>query len=69
MATDRQQKPRAVGIRIQPDVDAFLCDLARKTDRSKSWLFHAIIREYRQAVERKMIQPVEMKEKFISLNS
>ncbi|HRK30438.1 MAG TPA: ribbon-helix-helix protein, CopG family [Tepidisphaeraceae bacterium] len=60
MATDRRKRTRPVGFRIQADVDAYLKELSEKTDRPRSWLLHAIVREYRRAVEQKLVSEVEL---------
>jgi len=57
-----QSRKKTTGVTLDPDVIAYLAELAQQTDRSRSWLINSIIREHaRQMREKQGVSPVEFR--------
>lgn len=44
--TSSMRKKINTGVTLEPDVAAYLADLAKREDRDRSWLINAIVREH-----------------------
>ena len=51
---------RNTGVSLDQDVTQYLDDLARATDRSRSWLINAIIRRHAQHVKEAKTPPIAL---------
>lgn len=53
---------RNTGVSLDHDVTQYLDNLARATDRSRSWLINAIIRRHAQQVKEEKTPPIAVPE-------
>lgn len=54
-------KKQITGVSFDPDVVAYLDELRQNTDRSRSWLINAIVRDYAQQMkERREARTTEL---------
>lgn len=57
MENTKMSKRVNTGIQLEPDVLAYLEDLKRKTERSRTWLVNAIVREHVRSIRERELQP------------
>ena len=55
------------GVSLEPEVSAYLDDLARRMNMSRSWVLNTIVHEYARYIENKNIAPLESREAIIRL--
>jgi predicted transcriptional regulator len=55
------------GVSLEPEVSAYLDDLARRMRMSRSWVLNTIVHEYARYIERKNLTPLESREAIIRL--
>ena len=55
------------GVSLEPEVSAYLDDLAQRMRMSRSWVLNTIVHEYARYIERKNITPLESRETIIRL--
>jgi predicted transcriptional regulator len=55
------------GISLEPEVAAYLDDLAFRMRSSRSWVLNTIVHEYAKIMEQKELSPLSSKEAMIRL--
>ena len=55
------------GVSLEPEVSAYLDDLAQRMRMSRSWVFNTIVHEYAGFIENKNITPLASREAIIRL--
>ena len=55
------------GVSLEPEVSAYLDDLAKRMRMSRSWVLNTIVHEYARFIENKNIAPLESREAIIRL--
>ena len=55
------------GVSLEPEVSAYLDDLAQRMRMSRSWVLNTIVHEYARYIERKNLAPLESRETIIRL--
>ena len=55
------------GVSLEPEVSAYLDDLAQRMRMSRSWVLNTIVHEYAQFIEHKNIAPLASREDIIRL--
>jgi hypothetical protein len=57
------------GVSLEPEVSAYLDDLAQRMRMSRSWVLNTIVHEYARYIERKNLTPLESRDDYPSLTS
>jgi len=65
--THRNSKKYSTGVSLDPDVQLYLDDLARRMGMSRSWVLNTIVYEYAQLMEKKQLTPLSSREAIIRL--
>ena len=55
------------GVSLEPEVSAYLDDLAQRMRMSRSWVLNTIVHEYARYIELKNLTPLESREAIIRL--
>ena len=55
------------GVSLEPEVSAYLDDLADRMGMSRSWVLNTIVHEYAQYMEHKNLKPLQSREAIIRL--
>jgi len=55
------------GVSLEPEVSAYLDDLASRMRMNRSWVLNTIVHEYAKLMERKNLTPLESREAIIRL--
>ena len=55
------------GVSLEPEVSAYLDDLAQRMRMSRSWVLNTIVHEYARFIENKNIAPLASTEAIIRL--
>jgi predicted transcriptional regulator len=55
------------GVSLEPEVSAYLDDLAQRMGMSRSWVLNTIVTEYAHFIEKKNIAPLASREAIIRL--
>ena len=55
------------GVSLEPEVSAYLDDLAQRMRMSRSWVLNTIVHEYAIFIEQKNIAPLAAREAIIRL--
>jgi predicted transcriptional regulator len=67
MSKPIQKSRHYAGVSFEPEVSAYLDDLAGRMRMSRSWVLNTIVHEYAQFIERKNLTPLESRETIIRL--
>jgi len=55
------------GVSLEPEVSAYLDDLAHRMRMSRSWVLNTIVHEYAKFIEHKNLTPLQSRETIIRL--
>jgi len=55
------------GISLEPEVVAYVDDLAQRMRSNRSWVLNTIVHEYAKVMEQKNLSPLSSKEAIIRL--
>jgi len=55
------------GVSLEPEVSAYLDDLAGRMGMSRSWVLNTIVQEYAVFIEKKNLKPLQSREAIIRL--
>ena len=55
------------GVSLEPEVSAYLDDLAHRMHMSRSWVLNTIVHEYAKFIEQKNLSPLQSREAIIRL--
>ena len=67
MSRLKQPSRHYTGVSLEPEVTAYLDDLALRMRMSRSWVLNTIVHEYAQFMERKSLTPLQSREAIIRL--
>jgi predicted transcriptional regulator len=65
--THHNSKKYFTGVSLDPDVQQYLDDLARRMGMSRSWVLNTIVYEYAKLMENKHLAPLSSREAVIRL--
>ena len=63
--SDKKSSRFYTGVSLEPDVSAYLDDLAQRMGMSRSWVLNTIVYEYAKFMEQKNIKPLVSREAII----
>jgi predicted transcriptional regulator len=66
MSSKKQQR-FYTGVSLQPEISAYLDDLALRMGTSRSWVLNTIVYEYAKFMEHKNLKPLASREAIIRL--
>lgn len=65
--TKKGSKRFFTGVSLEPEVQHYLDDLARRMGMSRSWVLNTIVYEYAKLMENKHLPPLSSREAIIRL--
>jgi predicted transcriptional regulator len=67
MSSHRTTNRFRTGVSLEPEVSAYLDDLARRMGTNRSWVLNTIVYEYAKFIEHRNLKPLESREAIIRL--
>jgi predicted transcriptional regulator len=67
MSQSKSKSRYYTGVSLEPEVSAYLDDLAHRMRMSRSWVLNTIVHEYAKFIEQKNLTPLQSREAIIRL--
>lgn len=67
MSQPKKSSRYYTGVSLEPEVSAYLDDLATRMRMNRSWVLNTIVNEYAKYIEQKNLSPLQSREAIIRL--